>query len=77
MITGKVSEEPKNAYLSVAGNGFRSSWGGFSIDGTSLDSGTGRGSTLAVHLVGSNIGVESSNALTSLMDPSMSKSKPK
>ena len=77
MITGRVLSSPKNAYSNVLGNSLNSSFGGDSDDGMSFFSDGANCSTLDFHLLVSMDGVESSKALTSSTDLSISKSKPK
>ena len=77
IITGRVLSSPKNAYSKVLGNGLSSSFGGDSDDGTSFFSDGASCSTLVFYLLVSMDGVESSRALTSSTDMSISKSKPK
>ena len=77
MITGRVLSSPKNAYSNVLGNGLSSSFGGDSDDGMSLFSDGASCSTLDFYLLVFMDGVESSRALTSLTDLSISKSKSK
>lgn len=72
----RVSDGLKNTYLSVLGNSFR-----FGFEGTTIDDSGGVEdavivSSLGFHLSFSMTRVESSNALTSSMWPSISKSLP-
>ena len=77
MIIGRVLSSPKNAYSRVLGNGLSSSFGGDSDDGMSFFSDGATYSTFDFYLLVSMDGVESSRALTSSTDLSISKSKPK
>ena len=77
MITGRVLSSPKNAYSRVLGNGLSSSSGGDFDDGMSFFSDGASCSTLDFYLLVSMDGAESSKALTSSTDLSISKSKPK
>ena len=77
MITGRVLSSPMNAYSKVLGNGLSSSFGGDSDDGLSFFSDGASYSTLDLHLLVSMDGAESSRALTSSTNLSISKSKPK
>ena len=77
MITDRVLSSPKYSYSKVLGNGLSSSFGGDSNDGMSFFSDGTSCSTLDFHLLVSMDGAESSKALTSSTDLSISKSKPK
>ena len=77
MIIGRVLSSPKNAYSKVLGNGLSSSFGGDSDDGMSFFSDGSSCSTLDFHLLVSINGAESSRVLTSSIDLSISKYKPK
>ena len=77
MITGRVFYSPKNAYSKVLGNGLSSSFGGDSNDEMSFFSDGASFSTIDFYLLVSMDDAESSRALTSSTDMSISKSKPK
>ena len=77
MITSRVLSSPKNAYSKVLGNGLSSSFGVDSDDGMSSFSDGASCSTFDFYLLVSMDGVESSRALTSSTDLSISKSRPK
>ena len=76
MITGRVLSSPKNAYSRLLGNGLSLSFDGDSDDEMSFFSDSASCSTLDFHLLVSIDGAESSRALTSSTDLSISKSKP-
>ena len=77
MITGKVFESTTKAYFNMSGRSLRSNLGGSIIDGTGIDVGNGKDSTLGLHRLVSMMGTESNSALTSSIDSSMSKFIPK
>ena len=77
MITGIVLSSPKNAYSNVLGNGLSLSFSGDSDDGMSFFSDGASCSILDFYLLVSMDGADSSRALTTLTDLSISKSKPK
>ena len=77
MITGRVLSSLKKSYSKVLGNGLCSGFGGDSDNGMSFFSYGASGSTFDFHLLVSMDGVESSKALTSSTDLSISKCKPK
>ena len=77
MITGRVLSSSKNAYSKVLGNALSSNFSGDYDDGLSFFSDSASCSTLDFHLLVSMDGAESSRALTSSTDLSISKSKPK
>ena len=73
MITGKVFSSPKNVHFQVLGNGLSSSFGGVSNDRLSFLPNGVSYSILAFHLLVSIDGNESSKALTSSINLSISK----
>jgi len=70
MITGKVSDSLKKAYINVPGKGLSSNLGGSTIHGIGTDVDNGKDSTLGLHRLVSMMGTESNNVLTSSIDSS-------